>query len=50
MSFDTFQIKVRNFKAFILTYVVGTQKNQWDGSFEQSKHMFKLVGKKIIRN
>ena len=41
------------------TYVVGTQKNhlnetvqepsQWDGSFEHPKHMFKLMGKKIIR-
>ena len=29
------------------TYVVGTQKklSQWDGSFEHTKHMFKLMGK-----
>ena len=27
-------------------YVVGTQKmSQWDGSFEQPKHMFKLMAK-----
>ena len=39
------------------TYVVGTQKNHliyrlnetdWDGSFEHQRHMFKLMGKKII--
>ena len=29
------------------TYGVGTQKNR-DGSFEHPKHMFKLMGKKII--
>ena len=32
------------------TYVVGTQKepSQRDGSFEHPKHMFKLMGEKII--
>ena len=33
-----------------ITYVAGTQKkpSQLDGSFEQTKQMFKLMDKKII--
>ena len=30
------------------TYVVGTQKNRLNETVQNTKHMFKLMGKKII--
>ena len=49
------QIRVRIGKLFslflILNICCGYSKepSQWDGSFEHPKHMFKLMGKKIIK-
>ena len=50
------QIRVRIGKLFSLFLIqdkcCGDSKepSQWDSSFEHPKHMFKLMGKKIIKN
>ena len=50
------QIRVRIGKLFSLFLVQNIccgypkEPSQWDGSFEHPKHMFKLMGKKIIKN
>ena len=49
------QIRVRIEKLFSLFLIqniccgYSKEPSQWDGSFEHPKHMFKLMGKKIIK-
>ena len=52
--FTGLQIRVRIGKLFSLFLIqkiccgYSKEPSQWDGSFEHPKHMFKLMGKKII--